>query len=433
MQLLERLSQFSDILASAKTSSVGQWNLEYLKNVIQCAIDVENEVSITSEEEIKIGYQKLVSKTSNEGRAQPSDFQEFNSAFYSLYGTLLKNVHLSSELVSFLIDTYNFPLEDLSSIKDNISEDIQHFVKPLVTFELLVNIENILSDGLYQTKYQSAQSAQSSQSARNLYQNNKLSAIKHEFSYKLSLTTNTNRSAARILLQDLLKFFQNCQLVDDSIERIKSDLRNYATRLKGGMEIITHAAILSKQESDRNFPELNYIILDWIISIVVEDADKEIIKEKILSPDNLKYKIWSLHPWLLTQLSLMHQPFFEIYLQILIQCTQQEQQYMLGKFSIELIQPKLFYQLSNLSNEMALHYNNCQVNKSNYQRLEGLLIHWELFLNIDKIGDNIVYLLQQEWITFKKRYENYEQTQESIVFTQMWKYFFLKLGIQNIY
>ncbi|CAG8463594.1 95_t:CDS:2 [Diversispora eburnea] len=405
MQLLERLSQFSDILASAKTSSVGQWNLEYLKNVIQCAIDVENEVSITLEEEIKIVYQKFISKASNEGRARPFDFQEFKSAFYSLYGTLLKNVHLSSELVSFLIDTYNFPLEDLSSIKDNISEDIQHFVKPLVTFELLVNIENILSDGLYQIKYQSAQSTQS---ARNLDQNNKLSIIKHEFSYKLSLTTNTNRSAARILLQDLLKFFQNCQLVvDNSIERIKSDLHNYATRLKGGMEIITHAAILSKQENDRNFPELNYIILDWITSIVVvEDADKEIIKEKISLSDNLKYKIWSLHPWLLTQLSLMHQPFFEIYFQILIQRTQQEQQYMLGKFSIELIQPKLFYQLSNLSNEMVLHYNHnndCQVNKSNYQRLEGLLIHWELFLNIGNIDENIVYLLQQEWITFKKR------------------------------
>lgn len=138
MQLIERVLQFSDILASSKTSSVGQWNLEYLKNVIQRAIDLEKEISIASEEEVKLVYQKFVSKASN-GQTRTPDFKEFKSTFYLLYGTLLKNVYLPSDLVSFLIEAYSFP-HDLTSVKDNISEvsfpELNLFILRLIFFFL---------------------------------------------------------------------------------------------------------------------------------------------------------------------------------------------------------------------------------------------------------------------------------------------------------
>lgn len=163
-------------------------------------------------------------------------------------------------------------------------------------------------------------------------------------------------------------------------------------------------------------------MLNWITSLVEEVDD-----DPIISPDNLKNKIWSLHPWLLTQISLMHRPFFEIYSQVLILCTRQGQQYTSGNFSKEMIQPKLFYQLSNFTNEVVSRcYKNFPVNKNNHQILEGLLVHWDLLLTIDNDdgnnNSNNNNTIQQEWIALKNEYENCvnnKQTPGSMLFTQM--------------
>ncbi|CAG8647546.1 7908_t:CDS:2, partial [Acaulospora colombiana] len=118
MQLLDQLLKFMDILSSAKTSSVSQWNIERLQNAIQCAMDVENEMFMIPEEDVMLITQQLVSKV----RSQPPNIPDFGNAHHLLYGTLLKNVYLSSELFSYIMSTYEFPLEGLFSKKDNISE-----------------------------------------------------------------------------------------------------------------------------------------------------------------------------------------------------------------------------------------------------------------------------------------------------------------------
>ncbi|CAG8610916.1 17079_t:CDS:2, partial [Acaulospora morrowiae] len=151
MQLLDQLLKFTDILSSAKTSSVSQWNVECLQNAIQCAMNVENEMFMIPEEEIKRVYQQLVLRA----KTQPPDIPEFGSAHHLLYGTLLKNVYLSSELFSYIMSTYEFPLEGLFSKKDNISEDVQIFARPLATSEILIGIESSFRSNMLHIKCRS--------------------------------------------------------------------------------------------------------------------------------------------------------------------------------------------------------------------------------------------------------------------------------------
>ncbi|CAG8662325.1 12445_t:CDS:2, partial [Acaulospora morrowiae] len=241
--------------------------------------------------------------------------------------------------------------------------------------------------------------------------------VRHEFSYKLLHTTIARRTAARILLQDLCKYFNGYK--PSVNEQIKFRLCNHATRLQGGMEIILHAAILSNRYNEENsevMTKVNRILMDWITSLVSEDAINAI--QEPISSNSLKSKVWTLHPWLLARLSLIHQPFFEIYSKVLIRCTRQEQQYMMGNLSIESIHPRLFYQLPS---EMLLY---SQVN----QRWEGLLIHWELLrYQFGNYKEVINHLLQQEWITFKSKY--IQCWEQKTMFGQIWNEFFLRLGM----
>ncbi|CAG8746490.1 21099_t:CDS:2 [Dentiscutata erythropus] len=398
--LFNQLLKFSEIYNVAKTSLVSQWNIEYLQNSIQCAFDVENALFMISDEDAELLYKKLVSKAKTENRVMPPLLTEFQCAYHLFYRALLRNIYLPSDLYFYVLNNYEFLNYGLFSKQENIAEDVQMFAKPLAMADVLAGIQTTLLEGLSQIKPQKS-----------------MTALKHEYSYKLLHTTTTRRAAARLLLKDLDKFFDDGQIDSNGVDQIKNILHHHSTQSSDGMEIIFHAAIFSFQPSEGNLQsssELNRILLNWITSFVNIGTSRQLLS----LTNSLESGVWQLHPWLLSRLSFMHQPFFEIYSQMLIQCTRQEQQHMHDNL---LSYPKRFY--------------DSQLNDA-YQRLKSLLHHWELLHQ--QFGDenrSVTNLLQQEWFIFKEKYENLDQYKEKdsefkIMFTQVWKKFFLEFEVR---
>ncbi|CAG8802580.1 26861_t:CDS:2, partial [Racocetra persica] len=373
--------KFSEIYHIAKTSFVNQWNIEYLQNSIQCAFDVENALFMISDEDAELLHKKLVSKAKAERRVLPPPLTEFQCAYHLFYRTLLRNIYLPSELSFYVLNTYEFLNYGLFSKQENIAEDVQMFAKPLAMADVLAGIQMALLEGLSQIK------------SHNKEQVPGMIALKHEYSYKLLHTTTTRRAAARLLLKDFDKFFNDGQIDSDGIDQINNVL-HHSTQSSDGMEIIFHAAILSFQPNEvdlRISSELNHILLNWITSFANIDTSQQLLS----STTSLESGVWQLHPWLLSRLSFIHKPFFEAYSRMLIQCTRQEQQHMYDNL---LSHSKRFY--------------DTQLNDT-HRRLKNLLGHWELLHQQFRDGKKTVTnLLQQEWIIFKGKYEKFDQRKE---------------------
>ncbi|CAG8734874.1 25179_t:CDS:2 [Cetraspora pellucida] len=358
--LFSQLVKFSDIYHIAKTSFVSQWNIEYLQTSIQCAFDVENALFMISDEEAELLHKKLVSKAKAERRVLPPPLPEFQCAYHLFYRTLLRNIYLPSELSFYVLNTYEFLNYGLFSKQENIAEDVQMFAKPLAMADVLAGIQVALLEGLSQIK------------SHNKEQVPRMTALKHEYSYKLLHTTITRRAAARLLLKDFAKFFNDGQIDSDGIDQI-SNVLHHSTRSSDGMPNEGDLQISS---------ELNLILLNWITSFANIDTSQQLLS----STTSLESGVWQLHPWLLSRLSFIHHPFFEIYSQMLIQCTRREQQHMYDNFSSY---SKRLYD-SNLNDT--------------HRRLKSLLCHWELLHQQFRDGKRLVTdLLQQEWFIFKGR------------------------------
>ncbi|CAG8593948.1 9892_t:CDS:2 [Racocetra fulgida] len=212
--LFNQLVKFSEIYHIAKTSFVSQWNIEYLQNSIQCAFDVENALFMISDEDAELLHKKLVSKAKAERRVLPPPLTEFQ--------TLLRNIYLPSELSFYVLNTYEFLNYGLFSKQENIAEDVQMFAKPLAMADVLAGIQMGLLEGLSQIK------------SHNKEQVPGVAALKHEYSYKLLHTTTTRRAAARLLLKDFDKFFNDGQIDSDGIDQIHNVL-HHSTQSSDGM------------------------------------------------------------------------------------------------------------------------------------------------------------------------------------------------------
>lgn len=213
-----QLLKFSEIYHIAKTSLVSQWNIEYLQNSIQCAFDVENALFMISDEDAELLHKKLVLKAKTEHRVQPPPLTEFQCAYHLFYRALLRNIYLPSDLYFYVLNTYEFLNYGLFSKKENIAEDVQMFAKPLAMADVLTGIQATLLEGLSQIKPQKS-----------------MNALKHEYSYKLLHTTTTRRAAARLLLKDLAKFFDDGQIDSNGIDQIKNILHHHSTQSSDGM------------------------------------------------------------------------------------------------------------------------------------------------------------------------------------------------------
>jgi len=151
---------------------------------------------------------------------------------------------------------------------------------------------------------------------------------------------------------------------------------------------------LSTQTNTESIPnELYAIIQEWILAVAMNERDSSVLKSQL----------WTVHPWLLAQLSLFLPAFFNIYTQHLIQLIRQLQTQ--GSTSTARIP----------DNETE---QNIPINR--------MLECWQaLIYQSDSMNEKVTEILAGEWT----RCNSQSVPEMTVMNARVWKEFFARLGI----
>ncbi|GES85944.1 hypothetical protein GLOIN_2v1737663 [Rhizophagus clarus] len=374
---------------------IGTWDREKIQNCIKLAAEVELDLSdIKNNTEYKNHiFNKLVekiketTKSCDVEKTIPSIDEIFNSQRL-LYRTLLTNPYLSFDILAYVIETYD------GDIKKRIVEDVIIGSKPAVTADVLTEVQTTLLE--------SASYLRSISHSTDDGDNNIMSLLKEEYSFKLLPKTISYRAAAKLLIQDCSRYTTEGRLHQYNKYLIIKKFSDYINKSPQNMEILFHAYIIILEVRERYLDKgereqiksanMYEPLLDYILSVIDEKQRLSYLEVKttVLEP-----RIWILHPWMLAKISYYDETFYLKYRSKLTECVRQEQKLMInGSLSPSTIEPKMFYRQNHVHKG---------INQIDCEMMEKLFRQWNILINIfdKKRADKLVDFLKEEWINWE--------------------------------
>ncbi|CAB4488891.1 uncharacterized protein OCT59_026284 [Rhizophagus irregularis] len=429
IKLIDQIYKFVLLLSEAKTMLIGTWDREKIQNCIKLATEVVFDLSdIKNNTEYKKHiFNKLVEKIKETTKACdvektiPTIDEIFNSQRL-LYRTLLTNPYLSFDILAYVIETYD------GDIKKRIVEDVTIGSKPAVTADVLTEVQMTLLG--------SASYLRSINHPTNARDNNIMSLLKEEYSFKLLPKTISYRAAAKLLIRDCSRDTTEGGLPQYNKYLIIKNFSEYINKSPQNMEILFHAYIITLETRERYLDKgerepirsanMYGPLLDYILSIVDEKPRLPYLE---VNTAVLEPKIWILHPWMLAKISYYDETFYLKYRNKLIECVRQEQKLMInGTLSPLIIKPKMFYRQNHV--HKGIDQIDCEM-------MEKLLRQWNILVNIfdKKRADKLVDFLKKEWIMFKEYFTSHGSIRNSDrifkdMFMKVWTNFFKELGVR---
>ncbi|KAL1924516.1 uncharacterized protein VTP21DRAFT_4170 [Calcarisporiella thermophila] len=280
---LDLLLLVTDLICEASTNSPSiHWDESTFSRIFTRFQKVESEAQSLSLEELDKRWEAYKVECVRTNRRVMTK-EEILNASQALFRVLISNPHLSQEKWFYVLRTYRKHYPSKRIYQERIAEDFQELSQTFAIGDVMSGIQSFL---LNQTTTTIAEHGETEP----------LLAC----SYRLSPLTITRRAAARTLLEHF-------RLEENSIA-ISRSLKEFATRVPDGIDIIAHALLLTSEYSRDD--TLKNHLTSWIFSVARDKSSAQV--------SSLSEHFWGMHPWLLARLTYFLPPeFSSLYISVL--------------------------------------------------------------------------------------------------------------------